>query len=799
MKKIKRWLAPFLAAALLLTGCGSGNTEGQQAESGKTPAGTQQADMETAGEKMMGRYLETEIALPETLENMAYSPRAYLQKLDGGELALFELAMGLYISGDNGETWEFKDTPWYTEMWENGYIDEIAMAPDGGMAVIFSLYEEEDEENGEESPSDAEEEDSSWTTIEETEYHPVYFYADAEGNKKEIVYTEQDTRLCGFWFDKESRLYATDLGNDFVYQVNTEDGSLTKLFEAGALVDEICVTAHYIIAFTSEGVDIYDREAEMLTDESAVFQDYIKEKLGNLIGASAESHAVVAIEGEQEDVIYFACSLGVYRYVMGGTVVEQIIDGTVSSFGDPSMSLYDMVALPDNEFAVLYGDLKLYRYTYDPDVPTISEKQLSVYSLTENYAMRQAVSLYQKEHQDVYIRYEVGMTGEDGVTGEDAIKKLNTEIMSGSGPDILVLDGLPAASYKEKGVLADMSAVIEGLEGEDSPFPNLVEACREDGKIYAFPMRIQLPMVAGRAADVEKIKDLSTLADIVEQRRKEEPEGDILGLLSEEELLYTLGQVCSGAWTKDEKTVDKEALTEFLREAARIYQAETAGMSAEELEEYRRERAENFSETFSSDGRYYATLSTKAINIAMGEQKLAAGKVYRVDFDFDVLTTLEEKEEDMTYGTWQGQVKDGFIPNCMAGVCSGSVEKEGVLEFYRFLYGKEVQKMDMSGGFPVNMAALDTFRSCPRGEKAGGGIAISDAEGNVFSLDLKWTDEAGFARLEEMIRSASRISAGDAAIEKAVYEIGPNALNGSMSVEEAVEEIMKKSAIYLAE
>ncbi len=34
------------------------------------------------------------------------------------------------------------------------------------------------------------------------------------------------------------------------------------------------------------------------------------------------------------------------------------------------------------------------------------------------------------------------MTGEDGVTATDAMKNLNTEIMSGEGPDVLLMDNL---------------------------------------------------------------------------------------------------------------------------------------------------------------------------------------------------------------------------------------------------------------------------------------------------------------------------------------------------------------------
>ena len=44
----------------------------------------------------------------------------------------------------------------------------------------------------------------------------------------------------------------------------------------------------------------------------------------------------------------------------------------------------------------------------------------------------------------MYINYEIGMDG-DGVTREDALKKLNTKLLSGEGPDVIILDGMDSA------------------------------------------------------------------------------------------------------------------------------------------------------------------------------------------------------------------------------------------------------------------------------------------------------------------------------------------------------------------
>lgn len=76
---------------------------------------------------------------------------------------------------------------------------------------------------------------------------------------------------------------------------------------------------------------------------------------------------------------------------------------------------------------------ELVRYAFDPDIPSVPEKELTVYSLYDNYQMRTAITEFREENPDVYVDYETAMTGDDAMTVSDAIKTLNTNIMAGEG------------------------------------------------------------------------------------------------------------------------------------------------------------------------------------------------------------------------------------------------------------------------------------------------------------------------------------------------------------------------------
>lgn len=780
-KRVKRLTACLLVGALLLLqGCASKteqNTKESDTETGISAEPSTVAGEGADGEKTMGRYVEEEITLPEDL-TYSDNPIMYLQKLSTGELALLDKTAGMYLSQDNGESWSRKETPWLEKLNE-AYLLNLSIAPDGSIATTYAIPSEETEE----SPDDS--------------FHPLSLYVSADGKEIPLESPDGEKYIHRFAFGKDNRLYACTLGGK-VYEMNLEDGSGKQLFETEGLSDFICFTDQFLIDLTSRGVLFYDMENGMLVNEDQVLEDFIEEQVGDEIGSYSDAYSVVMAEGEEPNVIYFACESGLFRHVIGGTTVEQIVEGSLSSMGDPMMNLAGMVVLPDNEFAILYTNGKMYRYVYNPDIPTVPDEQVSIYSLSENYAVRQAVSLFQKQHPEVYVRYEIGLSDGSGMTSEDAIKNLNTRMMSGSGPDLLVLDGLPRISYQEKGVLTDLSEIAAGMTGEEALFSNLVEACKEDGKLWYLPLRFRLPLIIGDTTAIQNVSDLNTLADTIEELRKTNPTGRLTGLVAEEEVLRTLGINCSKAWL-DEKTsaINEKALTEFLTQAKRIYQAEISGMEDGELEEYRQSYVNRMGWSGAMD--YFGSSSSAAVQVAMKEQKLGMGCTYMMDSDFNMISTLANQEENFGYEVWQGQVKNGFLPKGMIGISSGSKDKELVLSFFHFLYGRELQDIEMSTGFPINQASFETLKENPRSDGNNISIGSSGPDGSYFSLDIKWCSPEDFAKIKQIVETSSNVCTGDTTIEEVVYEVGQKALDGSMSVEEVVKEIVKKVAIYLAE
>lgn len=152
---------------------------------------------------------------------------------------------------------------------------------------------------------------------------------------------------------------------------------------------------------------------------------------------------------------------------------------------------------------------QLYSYTFDPDATPSEQIELTVWSLSDSPTVRRVLSEYQQQHNDIAIQYTVA--GSDDLATEDVLKALNTELLAGSGPDLIVFDGIDVTPYIENGVLADLNESLQ----EFSILDSIKNAFSVDGKTYIAAARYAIPSIWGTADDMDQITDLSSFIEFV--------------------------------------------------------------------------------------------------------------------------------------------------------------------------------------------------------------------------------------------------------------------------------------------
>lgn len=791
-KGIKKWIAMVLAIAMmsaLLAGCKGQETgeipgsevaaesEGNRADTVQDESPSGEPEANTA----MGRYVESEIDLAEYCSN----PRG-VDTLADGTLVISDHSLGRVISKDNGVSWEWEETDWFAELRSKAGVRCMDYGADGTAAVLYIEHKEEEEE-----------EDDSFSTS------GLMVKPDGTQIPFNIPMTEDDSWMAKVWITDTGRVFVTTLGQN-IYEVK-EDGSGEKFLTVTEGRPE-CITFQgnlmLIDGYGFNGILIYDMEKEEFVEDEVLTQ-FVNENYGDRDYSTEGCYDIYCFAGE-EGVLYLAGEKGLYRHVIGGGAMEQVIDGSLSSFGNPSYLLMEIITLPDNEFLALFQGKRLVRFTYNPDIPTVPNKTLKVYSLEESDTVSQAVSIYQIRNPEVYIKYEVGMGEGTSVTRDDALKKLNTEIMAGQGPDVLILDNMPIDSYIEKGMLLDLSEYLNGMEEENRPFANIVNAFKKDGKVYTIPCEIQLPVLEGKEQYVSGVKNLKDVADMMERVRKDVPEKAILDVCSEKGVMRLFAMLSEPNWKTESGELDREALKEFLEQTKRIYDAQMDGIEAEAVKRYQ-DRNENFMNYYHmnfEDSDYIAMLNV--FDFIGNEIQIGCGRAYyRGDITEGFSLKRVEGFEDYEIIPMGIDGKKVFYPKSLVGINAATSQSEEAVKMLEVLLGEENQT-SLYRGFPVTKAGVEkgTFwidESWIGEDGAYSSMASSYGDGIKLEFVCYWFDEEQKQFFRDWLESVEIPYIPDLVLEEAVCGEGKDYIQGKQSLEETVDAILQKVSIYMAE
>ncbi len=359
-------------------------------------AGAQQIQAEEGKEEAKGRYLEEEVTLPEeavTVEKVCFLSDGTMRAAYRGA----DFALKIADSKDNGQTW---DTPRDLQSEILGLADAepsaMALAEDGGIFAVSSIV-----------------------TEDPNAFLHKYHYVTPEGEVREL---DGDASLGADFYAFKADFTASGnvilMGTGSLVELSMEDGSQVHTYDS-ASVQGFGLAGNLLISVVDETLHYYDTETgEPVSDESPLTQQ-VSAREENLYLTNTSSWPIVFTQQEENGILYVDRG-GLYFYSKGGTVVEQLIDGSLVSIGSPMVSFLDVAAGPDGSFYLAAQDYgsgeavgKIFRYTYHEDVSAVPSTELDVYMLTDDAFMQQAATLFQKKYPDIYVNLQTGMTGDN--------------------------------------------------------------------------------------------------------------------------------------------------------------------------------------------------------------------------------------------------------------------------------------------------------------------------------------------------------------------------------------------------
>lgn len=658
----------------------------------------------------------------------------------------------------------------------------------------------------------------------------LYYYVDEKKQKHTLEpYGEgyqKTTNLNAFGFSPEGELYAASENN--MYRINVETGETDSLFATQGQVDNIVFADEVMIAADKEKTYLYDMEADKLLEDNGVLNDFVSShNNGGLVMAVSDKDITITPLPDSADeetggnadvsgkkILYMACRTGIYRYIWGGSVIEQIADGQMTTLGDTQRKPLALQVLDNGEFRLLFSGNYMVEMYYDETLPARPSKELAVYSLEENGWIRYAGQLFQKEHPDVLVRYETGMDGDNAVSKEDALKNLNTRLLAGEVPDVIVMDNMDIEQYAGKGVLKELNGILEPYLEEGVLYRNIVEGMRmtEEDRIYSVPMMVYLPLWL---SEKEYLEGEDSLADIVagmELARQRHPEGPIFYTPYPRDLLLQTLPVCLPAWTKEDGSLDTERLAEYYQAVARMWELDGAGLPEAEREAWQKNNTE-----------YYAPGDMEMIDIGFSYQYTGQQNFGETWMQLGFLTSsyfgitsrmrplelnlaaewqTKELDGEAGFGKYIGQAGNVYWARIIVGLCEQAKEPELAEEYLKLLLSDTMMRkwwLESPAAYGGITIRKDSFRDLLDINNVEYGEVMGWKDPARMNVENVWPPEEEKEWFYQMMEDADTCYRPGTRLEECAMEVGLRVLEGELEPEEGAKEVERKMAISMEE
>ncbi|MFE4573421.1 ABC transporter substrate-binding protein [Paenibacillus chitinolyticus] len=399
------------------------------------------------------------------------------------------------------------------------------------------------------------------------------------------------------------------------------------------------------------------------------------------------------------------------------------------------------------------------------------KKTVIVSMLFLDEVFREAKKKFEQKHPDVEIRLTYVQTKDNWKVGDQErfIKSTNAEMLSGKGPDVLVLDPLPMGKYASSNALVNLSRLMDQDPSfhKDLYFGNILDNLHINGVLYGMPMRFMLETMVGDEGAVRKAG--VGIDDTV--------------------------------WTWNEFAETAKAMKKNGFPAA--YAASPPSM----LKAMVKADYPSFVDEPNGKAKFDQASFIKLLNEvkALFDGKVIADKPAVVSFKSAYIQNPEEffsfpralyKQPKLYRSPLAvGQKPGGFyMPEQILGINENSTVKMEAWAFIKFMLSDDIQGVNGLGGFPLNK---DVYGRQLDQVLKNGKVKIEDGPEEGGTVDVSPAD---IEYQKELISGLSNpIPTNTSMIEDVLLKESKAFFTGQKSAEEVAKEIQDRANTYLNE
>ncbi|MCL2188205.1 MAG: extracellular solute-binding protein [Defluviitaleaceae bacterium] len=758
MKKAAKFLlcAGVMLLWLVASACGSGNNEDGVNASGTNGAGTRGATPLAAG---AGRYVEVDITPPINGRIMlVVAP-------DGGLVAFDEGLHNRYDSADNGITWVHATGVGAADE-RFADVQSVGLLPDGRLLVYLQ------------------EEGLTAVSADGTTAHFPMPYIDAgiaDGDEFNVSFIHV--------LDNERVLLTYNV--DWIARF-MRDGGTFQMF----------------------GEEDDDEEEE--TDEDEDGQPRTQMRVGGTVAAGGgmafgSMNAVTAIHCIQtgrelerlshtefmqpmganaQGGVYTVASHNLVLYSANGDV-EVLLNGTAFAFGSPAGFPVGVSSLPAGGFianvmqpAAEEMVSRLLKYIWDENATINPGKDITIWTLEDNALVRAAITEVWRLYPEANFTLEIALSEEGGVTATDAIRTLNTRLLSGRGPDVIIMDGTPFENYANRGMLLDLTGRVDTA----GMYQNLLAPFAAGG-LYVLPTQFTVPMMVGEASHLRQALTPDNLVQAIVTGNPLPPmeamlAGRVIGGAPDEdsafmgfndldELFHLLWIANVSAFIHDNR-LDSNALGEFFTALYAI--SEKFGLGAE-ADMMQGGVATGVFMVVSGGGG-----ATNRVNMLGGSMtNFLLQTAHTAAFEagnIHMLSSFMRRDNmELELALLPGLAQGAWVPSTLVGISADTAMQDFAVTFVNAMLSMEVQRLNHGTGFSMLPEATAWQLANMNEILAEVGMPLFEPNLDVLIAQLS-TPALIETTLREMVwQTAERLADGRLTVEGAVAEVEQNIRN----------------------
>lgn len=514
----------------------------------------------------------------------------------------------------------------------------------------------------------------------------------------------------------------------------------------------------------------------------------LEEQIEGLSDLAGLQSAVLSVDAQ--GALYLTDHKGIYRRVLGGSTWEMLLDASDYLLGDPSQQCAGMAADAGGTIHLLLVDSathqpQLLAYHWDETLPTNQEDELTVWTLYPSDSLRQAASILQRRYPGTKVTVRTMIDPEQAYNIADVVKAVNTELLSGAGGDVLVLDHLNIQRYIDRGLLMDLSEWAQPyMDGEQWHKGIAATLADANGHIYAVPSRFEMQLLWGKAQEMSQFETYEQWIKWAMAQPTSRPAfAPVNDASAWFERLYSQ---CSALWADQATGKPNWDSTEFIRFLNDV-KALGNGYPALKAEQVGNARGQEWA-------------SVKNDEAALFPDRLYS--LFTANLGFSI-------NRDRAQGTpavmpFPSNAGNAFIPTMVMGINANTKQAELAKEYMDVLFSAEVQGVDFYDGLPVRTASLDSLLQTQLDaakdhgpDKVVGQMGISN-DGEM--INMYTCAESTLRELRRYIDTLT-VSAQpmDAQMMAYMQEALQPFFNGQKTAEQAAESLQQRLDAYLAE